>query len=249
MSSTRRPFRIEMNPVQPSGSELAAPIPVAAPAPAPSSTAGPIATQVERIFDELQALRDTLARFNRNRSSEVAQNGPAKSMWLDIEAIREAIDSTKHELASIQTTNVKGAQFNRATDELDAVIADTEAATEDILQMAENIDGAAASLIEELEGSKKATARAIQTYATRIFEACNFQDISGQRIRKVVQLMIFIEEKMARMAEIWGAEQEIARIAEEIGDTREGDAALLNGPALADEVNVVSQNDIDSLFA
>lgn len=240
MSSSRRPFRIEAN-ERPHmvGEGLGA---------ASGSAHVSVSAQINRVLEELHELRGVIARFDR-RGADAEPDPTRQSMMLDVETIRQAIESTKSELATLQAGGAKGARFNRATDELDAVVADTEAATEDILQMAENIDGAAISLVGELEGSQKAAAQAIHSYATRIFEACNFQDISGQRIRKVVDLMVFIEERVERMCTIWGAQEEVARIAETIVPERTGDEALLNGPALADDVNVVSQDDIDSLFA
>lgn len=229
----RRPFRIEASDVH-----VAEPSSVSAP--------GMVSAQINRVLEELQELRGVIARFD---SLEPRSACSMHSMRMDVESIRQAIDNTKTELAQLKAGGGRGARFDRATDELHAVVADTEAATEDILQMAENIDGAAVSLIAELEGSQKAAAQAIHSYATRIFEACNFQDISGQRIRKVVDLMVFIEERVQRMSSIWGGQEEVARIVGDIATERTGDEALLNGPALARDEDVVSQDDIDSLFA
>lgn len=240
MSSARRPFRIEGN-ERPHG-------PGERPMIGTGVAHGSVSAQINRVLEELHELRGVIARFDR-RCPEADPDCSRHAMLMDVETIRQAIDNTKNELATLQAGGARGARFNRATDELDAVVADTEAATEDILQMAENIDGAAISLVAELEGSQKMVAQAIHSYATRIFEACNFQDISGQRIRKVVDLMVFIEERVSRMSNIWGGQEEVTRLAETIAADRTGDEALLNGPALADDENVVSQDDIDSLFA
>ncbi|MFG1224648.1 hypothetical protein [Xanthobacter wiegelii] len=62
-----------------------------------------------------------------------------------------------------------------------------------------------------------------------------------------MKLLLFIEERVARMTDIWGGADLVAQGARII--PREGDEALLNGPALADDIGVVSQDDIDSLFA
>ena len=79
----------------------------------------------------------------------------------------------------------------------------------------------------------------------RIFEACNFQDIAGQRLSKVVALLHFIETSIGKMAEIW---VDTSAGGEADGSAKlEGDG-LLNGPALAGDQGVVSQDDIDSLF-
>ena len=77
-----------------------------------------------------------------------------------------------------------------------------------------------------------------------MFEACNFQDITGQRISKVVKTLQFIEERVNKMIEIWGEEgfTDVKQDQEE----RDAEAALLNGPQLANQG--VSQADIDKLF-
>ena len=77
-----------------------------------------------------------------------------------------------------------------------------------------------------------------------ILEACNFQDISGQRTNKVVKTINYLEERILTMIEIWGAEGfkdiDVER------ETLEGDAALLQGPQM--EEAAISQDDVDALF-
>jgi chemotaxis protein CheZ len=83
----------------------------------------------------------------------------------------------------------------------------------------------------------------------KIFEACNFQDLTGQRITKVVATLKFIETHIVRMMEIWGGLDAFKDIEAEKIAERTGDAALLNGPKVDGEVGHASQDDIDSLFA
>lgn len=86
-----------------------------------------------------------------------------------------------------------------------------------------------------------------------IFEACNFQDITGQRITKVVGALKFIEERVAGMMDIWGGANGLAAFAPEPempDETPETDeSSLLNGPALEEADGHASQDDIDALFA
>ena len=81
-----------------------------------------------------------------------------------------------------------------------------------------------------------------------IFEACNFQDLTGQRIKKVMTTMKFIENHITVMMDIWGGVDAIKAHAPPIVDTREGDEKLLNGPKLDGDVGHASQDDIDALF-
>ena len=89
----------------------------------------------------------------------------------------------------------------------------------------------------------------MQERVIKIFEACNFQDLTGQRISRVVGTLKFIETHILRMMEIWGGLDAFKDIEAEVIADRQGDSALLNGPKVDGEVGHASQDDIDSLFA
>ena len=97
--------------------------------------------------------------------------------------------------------------------------------------------------LEFVAGEKSAQERVIS-----IFEACNFQDLTGQRINKVMNTMKFIENHITVMMDIWGGVDAIKAHAPPIVDEREGDDKLLNGPKLDGDDGHASQNDIDALF-
>lgn len=234
MTANRRPFRIEAADPRARSAEAETPLMKSV------SSFG----HFDRIIGELTDLRVLLERIE-TRDREAKQRG-GEALLIGVEAIHQAIRKTRSEIVSIKS-NGKGETLYRATDELDAVVADTESATETILEAAETIDGIAGRLIPTLEGDAREQLVEMRSQAIRIFEACNFQDISGQRISKVVNLMQFIEQRIMAMTEIWGiTEIESDPAAEARKPT--GDEALLNGPALATDENVVSQDDIDSLF-
>jgi len=157
--------------------------------------------------------------------------------------LSEAIAETKRELASLRDPNVKSAvEVKSATQELDAVVNATESATNDIMNAAEQIDDLAGRLKSQAATpNDAAVAEEINERVVNIFEACNFQDITGQRITKVVNTLTYIDERVSRMMEMWGAEQ----IASDQGEVAHDDD-LLNGPAPEGEGS--SQDDIDALF-
>src|SRR4029079_18190954 len=76
----------------------------------------------------------------------------------------------------------------------------------------------------------------------------NFHDITGQRISKVVNAMKFIEERVTQMAQIWGGLESFNDVEAFRTPERDGDEALLNGPALDDDPTRTSQDAIDALF-
>jgi chemotaxis protein CheZ len=81
-----------------------------------------------------------------------------------------------------------------------------------------------------------------------IFEACNFQDIAGQRITKVVATLKFIEDHIVNMMEIWGGINALRNFTPAAMAEPRGGARLLNGPKLDAETGHASQDDIDALF-
>src|SRR5947207_12048516 len=133
--------------------------------------------------------------------------------------------------------------------ELGAVVGGTKKGTQQILEAAESIEQAATALSKVTSiDQQKILGEEIQERVVSIFEACNFQDLTGQRINKVMTTMKFIENHITVMMDIWGGVDAIKAHAPPIVDEREGDAKLLNGPKLDGDVGHASQNDIDALF-
>src|SRR4029077_13709757 len=125
----------------------------------------------------------------------------------------------------------------------------TTQATQQILEAAESIDQAASALskVNSLD-QQKILSEEIQERVISIFEACNFQDLTGQRISKVMTTMKFIESHINVMMDIWGGVDAIKAHAAPIVDTREGDAKLLNGPKLDGDAGPAPQDDTDALI-
>ena len=174
----------------------------------------------------------------------------AAKLKAELDTIYEAIAQTKKEIATLHhTTGGDGEEMLRVTNELDAVVSGTEGATETILSAAEFIDETANTLSAHLDGREKDMANDIQERIVQIFEACNFQDLTGQRINKVVGTLRFIEDRITEMMDIWGGIETFKSMEVTKRDARTGDEALLNGPSLETDMDVATQDDIDALFA
>ena len=89
---------------------------------------------------------------------------------------------------------------------------------------------------------------AILDRTVTLYEACNFQDLTGQRITKIVGVLKFIEERLDRVIAAWGDLEAFRGLVEQENEGRAEDRALLNGPKLEDDAGHVSQHDIDALF-
>jgi chemotaxis protein CheZ len=178
-----------------------------------------------------------------------AQIEQCEKLKVELDLIHDAISRTKHEIAVLHGKSFSGDEMARVTGELGAVVGGTEEATQQILEAAESIDNAAAALSKvNTPDQQKLLSEEIQERVVSIFEACNFQDLTGQRISKVMATMKFIENHIVVMMDIWGGVDAIRAHAPAIIDNREGDARLLNGPKSDGDVGHASQNDIDALF-
>lgn len=158
---------------------------------------------------------------------------------LDLADMAEAITRTKQEIAQMKLDTAHGGRFADASQELDAIVSQTETATNEILMAAESIQEAAWTLREA--GASDEICDKLDTQATDIYTACSFQDLTGQRTRKVVTVLRYLESRINAMMGIWGIEEEdhnekatevqTAPSAFDPNDTRP-DAHLLNGPQL-----------------
>lgn len=160
-------------------------------------------------------------------------------LYTELEDLATYIRHAKEEIADIKPKEISSDHIPNATDELDAVVGATEEATNKIMDECD--------VISEVGGecSPEANEKLVAC-TTRIFEACNFQDITGQRITKVVQTLKYIDGKVEALLEALG--EEIGR--DKPIHTKEGDekaeAALLNGPQLPQ--NAIDQDEIDKMM-
>ena len=241
----------------------------------PSEEGGEIGPMHREIMAELRAIRAQMAGFGHARTAgsdatattvtaevnrEVAdaqalletyraQIEQCEKLKVELDLIHDAINRTKREIATLHGKSFDGQEMAKVNGELGAVVGGTEQATQQILEAVEAIDQAATALSKNISpDQQKLLSEDIQERVVAIFEACNFQDLTGQRISKVMTTMKFIEKHIIDMMEIWGGVDAIRAHAPPIVDTREGDAKLLNGPKLDGDDGHASQNDIDALF-
>lgn len=252
MAAQRKLFRIEQmgyEAVTDQSAEVSEDFTEDAPAPAFESDA---ARRHHELIAEIRALRafvepkDEAQRILDTYQVQLVEMQKLKG---ELVIIHNAITRTKQEIATLHATGFHGENMSRMTHELDAVVNGTEQATQTILSMVEDIDQCAGNLIETAPNEpEKAVGREIQERVVKVFEACNFQDITGQRISKVVNTWKFIENHVSQMMEIWGGIEAFKDFIPEAPPPKQGDEALLNGPKLDEDVGHASQDDIDALF-
>jgi chemotaxis protein CheZ len=169
-------------------------------------------------------------------------NSQSREVYTHIAELAQIIDSLKKDINSYNPEHVKNSHIPDATDELDAVVTATAEATNKIMSVCEEIEDIAATVGGDIQD--KITGKTIQ-----IYEACSFQDITGQRIRNVVGTLRVIENKLDQIMGTLG-EKVGLKIADgkyEKSVSVDDDKSLLNGPQLPEKA--VTQDDIDKLLA
>lgn len=169
-------------------------------------------------------------------------------LYNELEALAKYIHAAKSDIAALRPDEVTDDYIPTASDELDAIVNATESATNTIMDSVEEIE----AVMGTLEGEQ---AEKLMNATTKIYEACGFQDITGQRITKVVKALKDIEEKIDALVSAFGSEiskikKEQAKNETELTGAAAGevnDEDLLHGPQKENDAQ--SQDDIDALLA
>jgi chemotaxis protein CheZ len=159
---------------------------------------------------------------------------------LDLFEMAKAIARTKAEIAAIKPDVEDSGKFGEVTAELDSIVQATETATSDILAAAEEVQEIAWTLREQ--GIEPEVCDLVNAKATDIYTACAFQDLTGQRTGKVIQVLRYLEGRINAMIDIWGLDGEAAG---EKAAEPEVPPAALAGPSELD----LDQADIDVMMA
>ncbi|MGY6628260.1 MAG: protein phosphatase CheZ [Oceanicaulis sp.] len=172
-----------------------------------------------------------------------------QSIHSEFNAIAAYISRTRDEIAQLRPNDIREQRIPVAGAELEAVVGDTEKATETIMTQAEGV-----MMMDA--GDPGAYKEAVDEAMTKIIEACAFQDLAGQRVSKVVTSLKHIEQRVSRFAATMGVHDAEAS-EEERAEAERRSQLHLNGPAMGgpetgqDDVDALmgmDQNAIDALF-
>lgn len=147
-----------------------------------------------------------------------------------VEGVRDlagCIEQARQEIASLCVDDIAGCTMPAATAELDAVVLHTADAAGTILDVCETLDAMTVAG-DAHDAITRATAR--------IYEACSFQDIIGQRVTKVVQTLQRLEGKIGQIVRVAADQPPVA-----------GGVKLLHGPRSC--ADALDQAAIDALLA
>lgn len=202
---------------------------------------------VDQVVAAAKVARKSGKKTIPKKSTALKATAKSVRVYDELEQLAAYIDAARREIAHIRPHDVKDEYLPDASDELDAVVEATADATNAIMDSCETIE----SVMGEVSAE---TSTKLMDATTRIYEACTFQDITGQRIGKVVSALHNIEERVDALLHTLGDEQAIpkktkaATVKAKPKDNKEiTDEDLLEGPQLGDKAK--SQAEIDDLLA
>ena len=173
-----------------------------------------------------------------SKIEDVGGDATTTGIFKELKGLQQVIENARAELGAARPTDINSKHIPTATDELDAVVESTAEATGAIMDSCDVIMEKAASAGDDEQ--------AINDAVTKIYEACSFQDITGQRITKVVTTLKTIEEKVDKLVEVLSEKLPLEEQEEEDDDGKTLEEKLLNGPQLPDKA--ITQDDIDKLL-
>ncbi len=157
----------------------------------------------------------------------------------ELTEIAYEIARLKREIAQLRPNDMTKTRIPGAGEELDAIVESTEDATNRIMEAAECIMGS--------QGAEPDDFKAIvNDKMIEIFEACTFQDITGQRIAKVVSTLNYIDQRVSEFVDRLNVAEENEAAHEETEEERRQRELILHGPQAEGEG--VCQDDIDEML-
>ncbi|QRE78062.1 protein phosphatase CheZ [Methylobacterium aquaticum] len=155
--------------------------------------------------------------------------------------IADYITKLKRGIAALRAQELTRDRIPMAHDELGSVVAATASATNRIMESAEAMMAIEAKTLPEYR-------RQVEAHVGDIFEACTFQDITGQRISKVVEALGQLEKRLSQFSTVVNVRDgEAEHDPEEARRKARAERLLLNGPQLKGPAT--PQDAIDALFS
>jgi chemotaxis protein CheZ len=206
--------------------------------------------------EEVWKLLDSVKEMFGETTSGV--HGHSSELYKELGELAKFINSAKKELQEVKASNIADEHLPNATNHLDAIVQMTEQATGRIMDECDQVTNFHNDVKERLlsadpqidpnilMGVDDALNQA-QTSVTHIYEACNFQDITVQRIQKVVKALQEIERQVLRMVVVFGLVENQSKLDDATKQELTEDMALLQGPQLAGQG--LEQDDIDAILS
>lgn len=185
------------------------------------------AADTETLLDAIMKLEMLILRPQRRHPDH---------LLADLVEMRDAIERTRGDVAAIKPPD------QPAREGLDHIAAATEKATSEILDAAEKIQEVGWTLREK--GLDTDLCDKLDQHVADLYMTCSFQDITGQRTKKVVKVLGFIEQRLNAMIETWGIE-DIGFRTDPLEEPARAEGLVSDSPSDADGLK---QDDIDAVL-
>ena len=169
------------------------------------------------------------------------QGSGGNSLFGELGQLAKYLNEMRKELYAMQQDDLAEAKIPDAASQLQAVLDLTEKAAGSIMAECEAIE-------DKLSGVDAATQEAIQESITKIYEALSFQDITGQRLQKIITVLQEVERQILRMVVVFGLKSKTAEdgLDSATKDKLESEAELLSGPQLPGQG--LEQDQVDDIL-
>ncbi len=160
-----------------------------------------------------------------------AAEGDFSALLAEVHALAACITCARHDLLALGADDIVARHVPAATDELDAIVSHTAAATDTILDVCEQL---------EQDVAATPSHAVVSAAARQIYEACSFQDITGQRVAKVVQTLLIVEARVQAILRVFGHSSRVGPVIVQ-------PKPFLNGPQRP--IDAMDQFAVDALMA
>ena len=174
----------------------------------------------------------------RQRSGSARPLDP-QDVVRELAAVADYIAHIKREIGALRANELYRDRIPTAHRELGGVVSATASATHTIMSAAEEILGSDEASLERYR-------ERVESKLLEIFEACAFQDITGQRINRVVDSLAHLEKRLERFTDAVKVRDAATLEVDETLHQARREVLLLNGPAA--EGQGIAQDDIDKMF-
>ncbi len=162
------------------------------------------------------------------------------------------LEKITREVAALKAADPDDDEISLARQELATVVEATDTAANEIMNLSENIQAAADKIRDDVSKGKtdnvEAHCAVLDEAATNLLIGCDFQDLTGQRINKVVNALTHLEGQIDGLFETLGITQGTGEggLHPFAPDDKRPDTDLLHGPL--DEGEGMSQAEINAMF-
>ena len=161
----------------------------------------------------------------------------------EIRYLLSFVDQAKEEISSLRPKEYSTNKLPAAFSELDAIVSGTEEAAGKVMDCADELS----EVSENFDGEVK---QQLGDISVKLFEASGFQDITGQRVTKIVTTLVHLEERLSALADAMG-DNDVDEVVNDDDNIDKDYDAMANeefthGPQL--ECDAKNQAAIDALF-